>query len=234
MPLTDPVRSCGEFRTIFKVAIDNHELFVVISNFTKTPMNTADFLNTLRARPDLPLAFSSPAGAVPAGFHLTEVKRVSHETVDCGNVAHNWVENQFELWSPSATGADRKPMLAGKFLAIVAKVRRIIAIDDAVEARVFGRVTGGADQLHTIESVETGADSIQIHLAPVSALCKPRTGASASAAGCCENDAEPASYIPCGCSSRKSPPSDLDVLGLRSNKDTWFTPFESQGFRMMF
>ena len=198
-------------------------------------MNTSEFLNALRARPDLPLAFSSPVGSVPAGFHLTEVKRVALDTVDCGSVAHNWVENQFELWTPASTEPGRKPMQAGKFLSIVEKVRRILSLNESDEARVFGRVEGGSDQLHSIESVETAADTIHIHLKPVSASCKPRAQVwDASAAGCCKAADDATPFIPCGCESRKSPPSDSDALGLRTNKDTWFSPFESPGFRFMF
>ena len=194
-------------------------------------MNTLDFLNALRARPDLPLAFSTPTGTVPAGFHLTEVKRVSHETVDCGSVAHNWIENQFELWTPPAAEPDRTPMLAGKFLSIVEKVRRILTLDEEAEARVFGRVAGGTDQLHSIESVETGSDAIHIHLDPVSASCKARDRRMAASGGCCGGDS--GSSACCGAKPRESGIRETNAPKPAQSWDTWFSPFESQGFRFM-
>jgi len=158
-------------------------------------MNTSEFLNALRARPDLPLAFSTASGSVPAGYHLTEIKRVTHDTVDCGNVPHQWTENQFELWTPSAPEPDCRPMLARKFLSIVDEVRKSLAIDGTVEAFIFGRIAGGADQLHRIKSIETGKESITVRLEPVSASCKAadrEAGATGSAGGCCgTTDAAP-------------------------------------------
>ena len=201
-------------------------------------MNTSRFLDALRARPDLPLAFSTQAGAVPAGFHLTEVKRVAHETVDCGSVTHRWIENQFELWTPSDAGPDRRAMPAGKFLAIVEKVRRILALDESAEARVFGRVAGGTDQLHEIESVETGADLIRVRLEPVSASCKARDRRMAAVPGsderCCSGGSDSTAGGGSCCDSRESGQDAAKPEAPAKTHDTWFTPFQSPGFRFMF
>jgi hypothetical protein len=201
-------------------------------------MNTSEFLDALRARPELPLAFSTDNGTVPAAYHLTEVKRVSHESVDCGSVAHNWTENQFELWAPRAAEADQPPMRAGKFLSIVEKVRRTLSLDESAEARVFGRVAGGADQLHAVTSVETGSKSIIVHLRPVSAQCKARdrnAGAQdETSTESCTMAADSKLGAMCGCALRDSARGDVETKVLPRAETTWFTPFESQGFRMMF
>jgi hypothetical protein len=201
-------------------------------------MNTSEFLDALRARPELPLAFSTEIGTVPAAFHLTEVKRVSHESVDCGSAAHNWTENHFELWAPRAADADRLPMRAGKFLSIVEKVRRTLLLDDGAEARVFGRVAGGADQLHAVTSVETGGKSIIVHLEPVSAQCKARERSEGAQdetrTECCTMAAGSKIGEMCGCTMRESARGDMESQDLPRAETTWFTPMESQGFRMMF
>jgi len=200
-------------------------------------MNTSDFLNALRARPELPLAFSTNQGTVPAGFHLTEVKRVTHETVDCGSETHQWIENQFELWAPAVPEPDYKPFPAGKFLAIVDEVKRMLTLDETAEARIFGRVAGGLDQLHAIESVKTGSEAIQVHLQPVTASCKARDRRSSAlntGESCCSSGSESSVSAGCECPAHKTPPSDADVFGYRPARDTGFTPFESQGFRFMF
>lgn len=204
-------------------------------------MKTSEFLDALRARPELPLAFSTAAGSVPAGFHLTEIKRVAHETVDCGSMAHSWTENHFELWTPAEAEPGRTAMRAGKFLSIVDKVREVLALDEAVDARVFGSVGGGPVQLHSIESVETGQNSITIHLEPVSAQCKARDRRNAAEGGdgaaCCTMAAGSKIAALCGCEAKSgasTPPVDLRPVGLSQVHNMWFTPFESQSFRFMF
>ena len=201
-------------------------------------MKTSEFLDALRARPELPLAFSTELGTVPPAYHLTEVKRVTHESVDCGSAAHNWTETHFELWAPRATEPDRPPMRAGKFLSIVEKVRRTLSLNDHAEARIFGSVAGGPDQLHGITSVETGNQSITVHLEPVSAQCKARDR-SAGAHGetsteCCTTAAGSKIGEMCGCTVRDSARGDVETQVLPRAETTWFTPWESQGFRMMF
>lgn len=206
------------------VAIHNHQL--------EPKMNTSEFLSALRARPELPLAFSTQAGSVPASYHLTEVKRVSHDSVDCGSVAHTWTENHFELWAPHGAGRDDRPMPASKFLSIIEKVRSRMTLDDNAEARVFGRVAGGSDQLHQIESIETSDSSITVHLEPVGAQCKARERED-----CCPpatDTKESTSFAGCGCGTHRAPPTDADVLGFSGKKNYWVDPFETQGFRFLF
>jgi hypothetical protein len=196
-------------------------------------MKTSEFLDALRSRPELPLEFSTAAGSVPAGYHLTEVKRVALDTVDCGSKAHSWMENQFELWSAGPAEPDNKLMRAGKFLSIVEKVRPTLSLDERAEARVFGSVAGGPDQLHDVASIETGKSSITVHLEPVTAQCKAAQSETGSA--CCTMATGSELAERCGCEARKpSPPSDSDVLGIQRLRNMWFTPFESQGFRFMF
>jgi Family of unknown function (DUF6428) len=202
-------------------------------------MKTSEFLDALRSRPELPLEFSTAAGSVPAGYHLTEVKRVVHDTVDCGSMAHSWTENHFELWSPADSEPGSTAMRAGRFLSIVEKVQSVLSIDERAEARVFGSVGGGPDQLHEVASIETRNNSITVHLEPVSAQCKARDRREevegGSSSGCCTMAAGSKLAQMCGCEARKpSPPSDSNALGIDRVRNMWFTPFESQGFRFMF
>lgn len=203
-------------------------------------MKTSELLNALRARPNLPLAFSTAAGRVSAGFHLTEVKRVTHETVDCGAVGHHWTENQFELWTPSNPEPGRLPMLASKFLRIVDKVCESLDLDGEIEARVFGRVEDGPDQLHRITSIEAaaGSPSIEVRLEPVTASCKARDRREAetpAGSSCCgSSDSAAAAGAGCCGSSKATVPSDSDVYGYRKTGNEWFTQFESHGIRFSF
>lgn len=195
-------------------------------------MKTSEFLDALRARPELPLAFSTDHGTVPAAYHLTEVRRVAHSSVDCGSKSHSWTETHFELWAPRDSVPDRTPMRAGKFLSIVDKVRGTLSLDDRAEARVFGSVNGGPDQLHSVTSIKTGAASITVHLEPVTTRCK--AAQSETSTECCTMAAGSKLAQMCGCEAKTVPPVDLRAIGLSRIESAWFTPFESQGFRLMF
>ncbi|HRI82177.1 MAG TPA: DUF6428 family protein, partial [Opitutaceae bacterium] len=55
-------------------------------------MHTSAFPDTLRARRDHALVFRAGSRLIHPGYHLTEVKRVAYETMDCGGLAHRWNE----------------------------------------------------------------------------------------------------------------------------------------------
>lgn len=78
-------------------------------------------------------------------------------------------------------------MLAGKFLAIVDKVRQSLALDGAAEARFIGCVEDGGNQHHTIKAIESVFGTLEVRLDPVSASCKARNRTEAEAV-CCSSD----------------------------------------------
>ncbi|HEY5550395.1 MAG TPA: DUF6428 family protein [Opitutaceae bacterium] len=225
-------------------------------------MKTSEFLDALRARPELPLALSTDTGTMPSGYHLTEVKRVAYETMDCGAVSHRWTETQFEVWVPPVVGAlpGREPMSAGKFLKIVDRVEKELPLDGDSEARILAEIDGHPAALHAVESVSTSKGRLEVALTADRTRCKAaerRVGELTG--GCCgtgEKEKEPAANAVgessesrgqrcmmaagsklaamCGCEARTVPPTDLQSLGLSRVETMWFTPFESQGFRFMF
>ncbi|HUG09572.1 MAG TPA: DUF6428 family protein [Opitutaceae bacterium] len=226
-------------------------------------MNTSEFLDALRARPELPLAFSTSAGTVPAGYHLTEVKRVSYETMDCGAVSHRWAETQFEIWAPPVVGAlpGREPMSAGKFLKIVDRVERELPLDGDSQARILAEIGGKPAVLSAIESVTVSKGRLEVALTADRTRCKAaerRVGELTG--GCCgtgEEEKEPAATATlkssesrgqcctmaadsklgalCGCAARtENQVADTDAPGTSRLQSAWFTPFESQSFRFMF
>ncbi|MEM7377845.1 MAG: DUF6428 family protein, partial [Pseudomonadota bacterium] len=52
---------------------------------------------TARAHPSLPVRFAAPDGPIPLGFHLTEFKRNTVDSIDCGGVTNHWQEAAVEL-----------------------------------------------------------------------------------------------------------------------------------------
>src|SRR2546428_12654324 len=101
-------------------------------------MKTNEFISELRAAPDHQLLFVDAEGhTVHSGYHLTELKAASFETVDCGGQVNRWPEKIVQLWVPSR--ADNEYMTAAKFLKIFDKVRGMIPVDLDDEIRVEDR-----------------------------------------------------------------------------------------------
>src|SRR2546428_10499104 len=91
-------------------------------------MTTDEFISELRAAPGHRLLFNNANGrTVHAGYHLTELKAASFQTVDCGGRINHWHETIVQLWVPA--NPDNDCMTAAKFLKIFDKVRGMIALD---------------------------------------------------------------------------------------------------------
>lgn len=160
-------------------------------------MNTSTFLNSLRVRADVPLVFRAGNESVAPGYHLTEVKAVSYRTMDCGALAHNWTESQFEIWVPKSEkeGESRGHMPANKFLHIVDRVQKDVHLDDTSEARIFASFGNFPASLYTIAGINAENNMLIVDLNPDLARCKSRERREAAAtAG--------SSVGGCGCSSK--------------------------------
>ncbi len=98
-------------------------------------MKTNEFISALRAAPQNQLVFTDMDGqAVPGGYHLTELKATSFDTVDCAGQVNRWQETIVQLWVPPDPADDY--MTAAKFLKIFDQVRGMIPINFDTEIRV--------------------------------------------------------------------------------------------------
>ena len=62
-------------------------------------MTTREFLQLLENHSDLPLYFEYKPGAFArSDFHITEIKNVKYDTVDCGGVRNEWQEVHVQIW----------------------------------------------------------------------------------------------------------------------------------------
>ncbi len=159
-------------------------------------MTTSTFLTALRAHADLPLSFRSGQSTLAPGYHLTEIKRVSSETMDCGGALHQLAENQFELWVPPLIGrlTARPPMPAGKFLAIVDRVEASLPLSGDAPARVYVQFSDQPPALHEIELIEADQDRLWVDVVPVRTRCKAvERKVSAATGGCCGGGSDPGS-----------------------------------------
>ena len=108
-------------------------------------MNTQTFLNTLNANLNKELLFEyAPDKFVNANYHITEIKNLIIDSVDCGGKANTWKETIVQLWE--------NPLEIGK--------RSYITTTKAVE--IFDRVNSIKPlySIYSFEGKRTLADPI--------------------------------------------------------------------------
>ena len=146
---------------------------------------TGPFLAALRDLPALPLEFRLDGEPlVPAGYHVTEVKAVSIESMDCGGRANAWRETVIQLMDGTAAEAERGFMTTQKFLGIYDRVAARVPVHAGAEVRVeYGNVRTPALQFH-VNAVDVQAERVIVDLRRPGVMCKA-SGASSSAGECC-------------------------------------------------
>ena len=81
------------------------------------------------------MVFTNSDGAtIHGGYHLTELKAASFDTVDCGAQKNQWTETVAQLWVPEEA-ENGEFMTAAKFLSIYDKVAPLISLDPTAEIR---------------------------------------------------------------------------------------------------
>jgi len=147
-------------------------------------MRTRDFISRLREAPGKQLVFTNINGAtIHGGYHLTELKAASFDTVDCGAQKNHWNETIVQLWVP-ATEENGEFMTAAKFLSIYDKVARLIPLDPTAEIRFeYGDENFSPSNYH-IETISETETELRVELRLPQATCKARDRQEAGAACC--------------------------------------------------
>lgn len=153
-----------------------------------------EFIQTLAQYPEQPLLFEfRPGETVKGGYHVTEIKNATFETIDCGNSLHSWTEVILQVWEPEGIQPGRAPMSTGKFLKIWGIVDSRIPLNQDAEIRIE---YGDAQQLtsvYHVDSLHATDKGILVQMTPPRTLCKPREllgtlqGFANESAGCCSN-----------------------------------------------
>jgi hypothetical protein len=160
-------------------------------------MLVKEFLDIVAAGPEAPLLFSyDPDKVVAGGFHVTEIKNTTYETIDCGNSLHTWNEVIVQLWVPEDVepGADR--MTAGKFMKIWDVVDSRIRLDLDAEIRFEYGDAATRTSLYHVDSTSESDTGLEVTLGPPRTLCKPREilvdlNPASETEACCTADAAP-------------------------------------------
>ena len=111
-------------------------------------MLVKEFLDFVRSAPEASMLFQyDPGKVVAGGFHVTEIKNTTYETIDCGNSLHTWNEVIVQLWVPEEAQPGDERMMGDKFMKIwdVVDSRIPLDLDDPVTyTREFGAKIPGA------------------------------------------------------------------------------------------
>lgn len=99
-------------------------------------MKTKELLNILEGNPGKNLLFEyAPGLLVGANYHITEVKNVTIDSVDCGANPDFWKETIIQLYESPLEKDKREYMSAYKALSILKKVDKIKPMERDVEVK---------------------------------------------------------------------------------------------------
>jgi len=161
-------------------------------------MNTSDFITLLAEHQEKPLLFEyTPGMLVGTNYHITEVKHISIDSVDCGAGVDSWKETIIQLWeSPNELG---KPnyMSAYKALGILKKVGQMKAYEmNAIVKIEYSNARFHTAQLYITDfDIKEGQLIIKLSVQPTDCKAKEACGISetvdtgtnscAPGSGCC-------------------------------------------------
>ena len=138
-------------------------------------MNTKEFLQLLKTHSDKSLLFEyAPGVLVGANYHITEVKHVAIESVDCGAGTDAWNETIIQLWeSPSEIGKTTY-LTTYKALGILSKVDKIKPIkEDTILKFEYGNALFHTAQL-PVKGFHIEKQNLIINLTQSQTDCKAK------------------------------------------------------------
>lgn len=155
-------------------------------------MITKAFLDLLENHSGKELIFEYDQNKfVPNAYHITEIKNVHVESVDCGGYAHDFDQTVVQLWVDNVETSDRA-MSAEKAKKIFDIVDNVKPIN--ITAPIFfewGNTDLKTSQYDVTEVVEA-ADKVTIKLSVPAVQCKPKSlklenanAVVATEGGCC-------------------------------------------------
>ncbi|WP_103070003.1 DUF6428 family protein [Aquimarina sediminis] len=159
-------------------------------------MNTSDFISLLAEHQDKSLLFEyAPGMLAGTNYHITEVKHITVDAVDCGAGTDFWKETIIQLWESPKELGKTDYMSTYKALGILRKVGTMKAYEmDAVVKIEYGNSMFHTAQLH-IADFEIKEKQLIMKLTVNPTDCKAKevcgipetneTNTCAPGSGCC-------------------------------------------------
>ncbi|MEM9146246.1 MAG: DUF6428 family protein [Pseudomonadota bacterium] len=141
-------------------------------------MTPDDLIAVTRARPsEAPLVFSTDAGPIGAGYHVTELKLARISSIDCVGRTDAWTEVALQLLD----GQGASHMAVGKFTRILEQSTRRVECLGTSPLRI--EFAHGNDGLRIYEpsAPELINGAVSLRLRSIHAQCKPATAMSTAA-----------------------------------------------------
>lgn len=138
-------------------------------------MKTNEFLTLLKENTDKSLVFEyAPGQLVGANYHITEVKNITVDSVDCGAGTDFWKETIIQLWESPQELGKRDYMTAYKAMGILNKVDKIKPMEKDVEVKFeFSNSVFHTAQLFVL-SHQIKDNQILMHLGIEKTDCKAK------------------------------------------------------------
>ncbi|MEX2350352.1 MAG: DUF6428 family protein [Flavobacteriaceae bacterium] len=138
-------------------------------------MKTSEFLELLSSNQDKSLLFEyTPGKLVGANYHITEVKHIAIESVNCGAGTDAWNETIIQLWESPLEKEKTSYMSTYKALSILKKVGRAKPFDLDAEIKFeYGNSTFHTAQLFVSE-IEISGNQLIVKLAVEKTDCKAK------------------------------------------------------------
>src|SRR4051812_1901386 len=95
-------------------------------------MTLDQFIQLLEKNADQPLDFVVEGKKIHGSYHITEIKNVRIDSVDCGGVRNQWSEVIFQLLAPAKDDPSRR-MTAAKARKIYDSAKRLQDFDTRAE-----------------------------------------------------------------------------------------------------
>lgn len=136
-------------------------------------MITKKFLDTLKNNLNKELLFEyAPDKFVNANYHITEIKNLSIDTVDCGGRTNQWEETIVQIWENPLEKGKRTYMKTSKAVEIFDRVNSIKPLLTDAEIKIeFGNKTFHTANL-IVHTIAENNQSIIVKLHPDATQCK--------------------------------------------------------------
>lgn len=151
-------------------------------------MTLQDFLDALHDMPaEAPLIFTTTEGAIGAGYHITELKSLDINSIDCGGATSSWREVQIQLLD----GQSGVPLSAGKSAKILE--HSLKAVPTLAQGELsFEFAPGNHGLRRYIPATPIWSEGqVRMHLSEDGATCKaaqryaPTASCCGASASCC-------------------------------------------------
>jgi hypothetical protein len=136
-------------------------------------MRTNELLSVLEQNQSKSLLFEyAPNKLVGANYHITEVKHMKIDSVDCGGKTDNWNETIIQLWESPKELGKRDFMKVDKAVEILNRVGNLKPYDLEAEVKIeYSNATFNTAQLY-VHDVEIKKEALIFKLSVEKTRCK--------------------------------------------------------------